>query len=72
MVFTLAHALRAFAVVMSFSLACALLAFAIVLIVFLVVYRMRGQRSAFVAGGLTFVTMFTLFVAMVMLITSRM
>lgn len=57
---------------MALSLAFALLAFALVLIVFLVVYRMRGLGFALVAGALTFVTMFTLFVVMVMLITSRM
>lgn len=57
---------------MSLSLFYALPAFAIVLIVFLFVYRRRGMGFALVAGGLTFVTMFTLFVAMVMLITSRM
>jgi hypothetical protein len=57
---------------MSLSLFYALPAFAIVLIVFLFVYRMRGLGFALVAGGLTFVTLFTLFVAMVMFITSRM
>lgn len=57
---------------MALSLAFALLAFVIVLIVFLVVYRTRGLGFALVAGGLAVVTMFTLFVAMVMLITSRM
>jgi hypothetical protein len=57
---------------MALSLVFALLAFAIVLIVFLVVYRTRGLGFALVAGGLAVVTMFTLFVAMVMLITSRM
>ena len=57
---------------MPLSLAYALLALAIVLIVFLVVNRVRGQRFALVAAVLTFMSMFALFVTMVMFITSRM
>jgi len=57
---------------MPLSLAYALLALAIVLIVFLVVNRVRGPRFALVAAVLTFMSMFALFVTMVMFITSRM
>ncbi len=57
---------------MPLSLAYALLALAIVLIVFVVVDRVRGLTSALVAAVLTFMSMFALFVAMVMFMTSRM
>ncbi len=57
---------------MMLSLAFALIAFAIVLTVFLVAHRLRGLGLALVAGGLACMAMFTLFVAMVMFITSRM
>jgi len=57
---------------MPLSLAYALLALAIVLIVFLVVNRVRGLGFALVAAVLTLMSMFALFVTMVMFITSRM
>lgn len=57
---------------MSLSLFYALPAFAIVLIVFLFVYRRRGMGFALIAGGLAFFSLFALFAALVMFITSRM
>ncbi len=57
---------------MPLSLTYALLALAFVLIVFMIVNRVRGLRFALVAAGLTFMSMFALFVTMVMFITSRM
>ena len=57
---------------MPLSLAYALLALAIVLIVFLVVNRVRGLGFALIAAALTIMSMFALFVIMVMFVTSRM
>ncbi len=57
---------------MPLSLAFGLLALAIVLIVFLVVYRMRGLEFALAAVVLTCMSMLALFVSMIMVITSRM
>jgi len=57
---------------MPLSLAYALLALAIVLIVFLVVNRVRGLGFALVSAIVAFMSMFALFVVMVMPITSRM
>jgi hypothetical protein len=57
---------------MSLSLFYALLAVAFVLIVFLVVYRRRGMGFALAVGGLALLSMFALFAALAMFITSRM
>ena len=54
------------------SLTYALLALAIALIVFLVVSRVRGLGFALVSAIVAFMSMFGLFVVIVMLVTSRM
>lgn len=57
---------------MPLSLLYALPALAILLVVFLVVYRLRGLAFALAAAVLTFVGLFALYVGMVALVTGGM
>ena len=57
---------------MPLSIVYALVALAVVLIVFLVVYRLRGLGFALAAASLAFIGLCTFFLAMAFVITRQM